>query len=84
MQLFEYYNLRFKKEDLELMAVTGRKIWLRRNAMVFEGNFSHPNVVFSAAVNSLVEFKQYNQKEEDPIQSVALVSTRENLSWQLL
>jgi hypothetical protein len=82
MQLFEYCSQHFKKEDLELMAVTARKIWIRRNAMVFEGNFFQPNVVFSATVNTLAEFKQYNQKEEDPNQSMALVPTRGNLTWQ--
>jgi hypothetical protein len=33
--LFEYYMGRMSREDLELMAVTSRRIWLHRNAMIF-------------------------------------------------
>jgi hypothetical protein len=28
------------------MAMISRRIWLRRNALVFEGKFAHPNDVF--------------------------------------
>ncbi|XP_062170524.1 uncharacterized protein LOC133876257 [Alnus glutinosa] len=58
--LFSYCMERCTKEELELMAVTARRIWLRRNAWVFEQRFDHPNAVFIEATKSLREFKSCN------------------------
>jgi hypothetical protein len=30
---------RFSKEEVELMVITARRIWLRRNSLIFEGEF---------------------------------------------
>jgi hypothetical protein len=43
VQVFESLANYFKKEDLELMAVMAWGIWFRRNKMVFEDEFLHPN-----------------------------------------
>jgi hypothetical protein len=56
------------------MALIARKIWLRRNAMMFEGLLSHPNALYREAVNVL--------KEEDPILVEAPVPSIECLTWQ--
>jgi hypothetical protein len=54
---------RFDINELALMAVRARRIWLRRNSFVFEGNFAHPNAVYNEAVTSFEEFKRCNLKE---------------------
>jgi hypothetical protein len=43
MHLFEYCSHRFNREVLVLMAVIARKIWLRRNSLIFEGFFADPS-----------------------------------------
>jgi ribonuclease HI len=53
------------KEDLELMAVIARRIWLRRNAWVFEGRFDHPNTVYCEASRALQDYKRCNTKEKE-------------------
>jgi ribonuclease HI len=50
--------------------------------MVFEGLFSHPNVLYREAINALKEFKQYNKKEEDSIPVEASVPSIDRLTWQ--
>jgi hypothetical protein len=64
--LFAYYVERYTKEELELMAVIARCIWLRRNAWIFEKQFDHPNVLFLEASRSLLDFKRCNIKEQEP------------------
>lgn len=64
------------------MAMITRRIWLRQNAMVFERLFSHSNALYREAVNVLKEFKQYNNKEEDPIPVEASVPSIDCLTWQ--
>jgi len=51
-ELFAYCLGRCTKEEMELMAVTSMRIWLRRNAWIFEQCFEHPNVAFSEATKS--------------------------------
>ncbi|XP_062166249.1 uncharacterized protein LOC133872693 [Alnus glutinosa] len=51
------------REDLGLMAVLAQRIWLRRNTLVFEGTFAHPDTVYKEGANSLNEFKRCNEKE---------------------
>jgi hypothetical protein len=63
MKLFEYCLQRFSKENVNLMAMIARRIWLQRNSLAFEGVFRHPNEVYAEAVSSLKEFKQCNRKE---------------------
>jgi len=53
------------KEELELMAVIARSIWLRRNAWLFERRFDHPNTVYCGASKILLEYKRCNAKEEE-------------------
>jgi hypothetical protein len=63
------------------MAVIARKIWLRRNSLIFEGLFVDPNSVKREGVKALEEFKQYN-KEEPPIQVKALAPVIEDKKWR--
>jgi ribonuclease HI len=54
---------RLSKEDFELMAVICRRIWLRRNKMVFDQIFTPPGVVYEEAVRSLEDFRLCNSIE---------------------
>lgn len=82
MQIFEYCMERFSKEELDLMAVLARRIWLRRIALVFEGLFTHPNSVYTEAATSLEEFKQCTTKELQIIQPDELEPNRCKNGWQ--
>jgi len=54
---------RLSKEDLELMAVICRRIWLKRNKMVFYQIFTPPGVVYEEAVRTLEYFRLCNSIE---------------------
>ncbi|XP_041004074.1 uncharacterized protein LOC121249430 [Juglans microcarpa x Juglans regia] len=43
--------------QLEVMAVVLRRLWLRRNVLVFDNGFEGPNEVFNQAVDCLTEFQ---------------------------
>jgi len=65
MQLVEFCLDRLNTEELSLMVVISRRIWLRRNKFVFESIFTHPQVVFNETVFSLEEYHIYNSREEE-------------------
>jgi hypothetical protein len=50
--LFAYCMERCTKDELDLMATTARRIWLRRNAWIFEQRFEHPDIVYSEATKA--------------------------------
>jgi hypothetical protein len=58
--LFAYCLERCTKDELELMATMARRIWLRRNAWIFEQRFEHPEVVFNEATKAWLDFKRSN------------------------
>jgi len=60
--LVEYCFGKMNKEDLELLAVLARRIWLRRNSLVFEGIFAHPDNVYNEGIISLGEFRRCKEK----------------------
>jgi hypothetical protein len=61
--LLEFCMERFDRNNLDLMAVVARRIWLRMNALVSEGKFDHPNGSYLEAVASLDEFRRCNLKD---------------------
>lgn len=64
MQLLEYCIKRFSSEDLDLMTVISRRIWLRRYLFIFDNIFTPPQTVFKELMESLDDFRRYNKKEE--------------------
>lgn len=68
-EVFEDGIQRYSKEILELLVVVARGIWFRRNNLVFEGAFSHPDDVFSAAINFIREYKESLVKDKPLVQS---------------
>jgi hypothetical protein len=63
MQFMEFCMDRLRAEDLNLMAVIARRIWLRRNKFIFEFLFTHPGIIFSKAMDHLEEYQRCNKKE---------------------
>jgi hypothetical protein len=60
-------------------------IWLRRNTLVFEGTFIHPNIVFKGAVDALDEFKKcHMQIQMFLYQRLTVVFLTVKLNWQPL
>jgi hypothetical protein len=57
-EVFEDGIQRYNKEVLELLVVLAHRIWFRRNKLVFEGAFTHPDDIFSAAVSFIREYKE--------------------------
>jgi ribonuclease HI len=54
--------------DIELWAVMAKKLWLRRNSLVFGGGFISPNQLMREAIISIEDFKRANvptEKEND-------------------
>jgi len=68
-EVFEDRIQRYSKEVLELLVVVARGIWFRRNKLVFEGAFSHPDNIFSAALNFIREYKESLVKDKPLVQS---------------
>jgi hypothetical protein len=67
LNLLEEVRVRCDRREVELFAITARRIWLRRNDIVHGGGFTHPTQVFTEAVKALDDFQRVNgsQKDED-------------------
>jgi len=73
LSTFASFLMCCSNDDLDLLAVLARWIWLRRNTLVFEGTFIHPNIVFKGAVDALDEFKKCHM--QDPNVSIQEVDS---------
>lgn len=82
MQIFECCLARFTNEELDLLAVLARRILLRRNALIFEGVFIHPNNVYAEAATSLEEFKSCTKIEMQPTQTDEVERDTCMTGWQ--
>jgi hypothetical protein len=47
MVLLEEMGNKLSKANVELMVVIARRIWFRRNTLIFEGVFIDPNEVYA-------------------------------------
>ncbi|XP_062170938.1 uncharacterized protein LOC133876698 [Alnus glutinosa] len=56
LQLFEHFLHRFSPNNLELLEMVARRIWLQRNSLVFEGKFLHPNTLYAEAISACDDF----------------------------
>lgn len=57
LELWSEWTSKLSQEELEVVAVVLRRIWPRRNGMVFENRFEGPEVVFNQAIDCLEEFQ---------------------------
>jgi hypothetical protein len=76
MHLLEYCVQFFDKEKVELMLVVARNIWLRRNALIFQGTFLSPHRVWEESTSLLEDFRKFSHGEEN----VATASSHSVLS----
>jgi hypothetical protein len=53
---------RLTVEDCDKVACVARQIWLRRNKLVFEGEFTHPKKVFQIAIDQLEFYTKVSQE----------------------
>jgi ribonuclease HI len=51
-------------ENFRLFSEIARRIWLRRNGWIFDGQFSHPNNLVQVAEAALIEYEQATKHEE--------------------
>ncbi|XP_042939343.1 uncharacterized protein LOC122274364 [Carya illinoinensis] len=72
IELYERFTLLCDRELLDLFSVIARSIWLRRNKLLFEGSFLHPNILLRQASQSLEEFKiaQASKKVKTQVASI--------------
>jgi hypothetical protein len=80
--LFEFCISSFNHEKVELMAVIAQRIWLRRNAHVFKGAFTHPDDVYAARVEVLKDYKRCNIQEQQLHSEVDIEPPREIIIWK--
>jgi hypothetical protein len=59
---------KLENEEFELMTIVVRKIWPRKNAIVFEGGLAHPaQLVRSAKEAMMMKFYEAKQKAKNNI-----------------
>jgi hypothetical protein len=63
LQVVEGMHERCDSEDFHLFAGISRRVWLRRNAFIHEGAFSHPNSIIEQARQELVLLKTLTEGE---------------------
>jgi ribonuclease HI len=61
--LAENLFLRCKKEEFRVFVAISRKLWFRRNSMIHEGKFSHPNEVVREAMGAIDDLDRLHKKE---------------------
>jgi hypothetical protein len=50
-------------DDFFLFSEMARKLWLTRNAWIYEGTFIHPDIIVWEAGRAVKEFEQANRLE---------------------
>jgi hypothetical protein len=80
MEIMTDFFTWFTAEEMELLAVLARRIWLRRNTFFFDGIFTLPNRVVELAFEAHQEFKLCNQKTQLIVGDMAPSAVR---MWKL-
>ncbi|XP_042972892.1 uncharacterized protein LOC122304693 [Carya illinoinensis] len=75
-ELWSDWFLKLSREQLEVMAVVMRRIWLRRNGMVFDNKLVGPNEVFNQAVQCLTDFQLAQVKQTSKIDSSVPINNK--------
>ncbi|XP_062152053.1 uncharacterized protein LOC133860474 [Alnus glutinosa] len=70
LDIFQQCLNRFDRFEMALFAAIARKIWLRRNAMIFEGVFEHPKKIYADAVRLVGDFKRCLKGDEEMSKSI--------------
>jgi ribonuclease HI len=63
VELVSYLYNRLNDDLLSLTVAVFHRIWLRRNKLIFEEQFSSPMMVFKEASKLIEDFRNFNRKE---------------------
>jgi len=63
VELVSYLYNRLNDDLLSLTVAVFHRIWLRRNKLIFEKQFSSPMMVFKEASKLIEDFRNFNRKE---------------------
>jgi ribonuclease HI len=66
MELLESLRQCLNEEEMHLMVTVARQIWLRRNKMVFEGEFQSPSALVRLARDQVEAFDNATRRLSDP------------------
>lgn len=80
IRIFEEMAANSDIKELEIFSVIARRIWLRRNLVVHEDSFLHPNQVVRESVTSLEEYWNANDRVTEATDQQATLTT---IPWQL-
>lgn len=58
LEIFQLCMGRFNRDEMDYFAAIARRIWLRRNAMIFQGVSEHPNKTYANAIAVVDDFKR--------------------------
>jgi ribonuclease HI len=81
LEIFQLCLTRFDRDEMAFFAAIARRIWLRRNSMVFEGVSEHPNKTYMDAITVVEDFKRC-LKDDKVESSSEQVQGRSPLYWQ--
>jgi hypothetical protein len=82
VHLLEYSLQRFSCEKVELLTVVARKVWLRRNSLIFEGCFQPPRKIWEEALSYLEDFKSSMITDRSPLLCLEVSSPSRFSSWK--
>ena len=68
--------VRCKKEEMGMFVIMAKKIWARRNAVIHEDCFQHPNQLIREAKESLELFS--GQAREDAVEETTVTTNFNN------
>lgn len=75
VELWQYLVEKIPKQKLELVTITFKNLWLRRNSLVFENNFDSLKKLMQSAYRQYEEFQSITTFEkEDTLQLKVLQS----------
>ena len=66
-------------EEFQSFVVVARRIWLRRNKLIHEGIFSHPNAIVVQATAAL---KEYHHAQMEPKVEEAPMGHAQSGGWE--
>lgn len=76
--IIEILQRDMEPNDMELIVVVARTLWLRRNVVVHGGIFSHPTLIARKALDSLKAYRSANSRQGTHPEDIPIT----NLSWQ--
>jgi ribonuclease HI len=65
VQIVEKVIEKCNLEEFQQFVAIARRIWLRRNDVIYGGACIHPSAVIKGALQALVDFASANNLEED-------------------